>query len=441
MRLLSNLLSKFVQNGTLRLYDAGGRLHVFGGAGEGPVVTARLSDPALASRLARNPELYAAEAYMDGTLTFEEGSSCYDFLYLFSVNRGGLGGQASQKLLRAAWRGLRRWQQRNPVGGAARNVQHHYDLSGDLYRLFLDEDLNYSCAYFLDPENDSLEAAQQNKLRHATAKLRLKPGMRVAEIGSGWGSFALYLARHTGAHVTAVNVSKEQLAVSRQRAKDEGLEDLVEFRELDYRELTGSYDRVVSVGMMEHVGVGHFDEYFGKVAQLLKDDGYAFIHCIGRMTPPGTTSPFIRKYIFPGGYVPALSETFAATERVGLWVADMEVLRLHYYYTIKHWRERFQANWAAAEKLYDARFCRMWEFYLIAVEMGFLHGSNMVFQLLLSKTRDAVPITRDFITDDERILAARAIEPPKRPRGSGTTKGAKRRRSGSAVKRIAKSSA
>jgi cyclopropane-fatty-acyl-phospholipid synthase len=407
MRLLSNLLTKFIRKGTLRFYDAGGNLHDFGGKEQGPAATARLHDASLEKKLFINPELYAAEAYMDGKLTLEEGSGVHDFLMLFSVNRQALYTYGSQKLMRKVWRGLRRWHQANPIGEAAKKARHHYDISTDVYRLFLDEDMQYSCAYFRDPEHDTLEQAQRNKLIHATTKLNLKPGMTVAEIGSGWGGFAIHLARETGAHVTAINVSPEQLKVSRQRAEAAGVADRVDFSELDYRNLTGKFDRVVSVGMMEHVGIGHYDEYFWTVRDLLKDDGYAFIHCIGRMSVPGTTGPFIRKYIFPGGYVPSLSEVFAATERNGLWVCDNEVLRLHYYYTVQHWRKRFAANREAAGRIIDERFCRMWEWYLSAVELEFLHGSHMVFQLLLAKARDAVPITRDFMFDAERAVHSR----------------------------------
>lgn len=402
MRLLSSLLKKFIRNGQLRLYDSSGRLHEFGDETRGPVVTARLHRRALATSLFFNPELHAAEAYMDGTLTFEEGSTVQDFLWLASINRAGLAAFASQRVLRRVWRALRRWQQANPVGKAAAHARHHYDISTDLYRLFLDKDLHYSCAYFRDPERDTLEDAQRNKLIHATAKLRLKPGMSVVEIGSGWGAFAIHLAHDAGVRVVAINVSPEQINVARERAREAGVDHLVEFRELDYRQLTGRFDRVVSVGMMEHVGTGHFDEYFGKIRDLLTDDGYAFIHCIGRSTPPGTTGPFIRKYIFPGGYTPAFSEVFASLERSGLWTADAEILRLHYVYTLRHWRKRFAGNRAQAAQIYDERFCRMWEFYLAAVELDFLHGSHMVFQLLLAKTRDAVPITRDFMFDAER---------------------------------------
>ena len=396
MRLLTRLLRTFVRAGTLKLIDAHGTVHTFGGD-PGPIVTARIHDSRLQTRLALNPELAAGEAYMDGTLTFEEGSTVHDFLLLFSANRTGLGAASSQKFIRQYWRAMRRRHQANSVARAAANARSHYDIPNELYRLFLDEGLNYSCAFFRDPEHDTLESAQAAKLARATAKLGLRPGMTVAEIGCGWGSFAVHLAKTTRARVTAINVSPEQLRVARDTAVREGVADLIDFRECDWRTLDGRYDRVVSVGMMEHVGIGHFDEYFGAVRRLLTDDGYAFIHCIGRMSPPGTTGPFIRKHIFPGGYVPALSEVFAATERTGMWVADMEVLRLHYYYTIRCWRTRFAANRDAACALMDERFCRMWEFYLSAVELGFLHGSNMVFQLLLSAKRDAVPIVRDFM--------------------------------------------
>ncbi|HEY4139968.1 MAG TPA: cyclopropane-fatty-acyl-phospholipid synthase family protein [Pseudolabrys sp.] len=402
MFLLSGLLGKFIKNGTLRIYDASGKLHVFGGISPGPCVTARINRPGLETSLFLNPELRAAEAYMNGDLTFEDGSGVADLLMLFSVNRGGLKSHGSQKLLRKLWRALRRWHQANPVGTAAKNARHHYDVSTDLYRLFLDDNMQYSCAYFRDPERDTLEQAQHNKLVHIAAKLALKPGMTVAEIGSGWGGLAIHLAKHHGARVTAINVSPEQIKVAREHAAAASVSDLVEFREVDYRNVEGQFDRVVSIGMMEHVGIAHFDEYFGKVRDLLKDDGYALIHYIGRMSPPGTTGPFIRKYIFPGGYSPALSEVSASVERSSLWNADTEFLRLHYYYTIKHWRQRFAANRDKAVRIYDERFARMWEFYLAAVELEFLHGSHMVMQLLLSKSRDAVPIIRDFIVDGER---------------------------------------
>ncbi len=397
MRLLSSLLTRFVRSGEMRLTDAAGRLHVFGQGAPGPRVAIRLWDKALHTRLALNPELHAGEAYMDGTLTFEDGSGVGDLMALFAANRSGLAGHPSQRILRRVWRGLKRWHQANPVGVAAANARRHYDLSTDLYRLFLDEGLNYSCAFFEDPERETLEQAQRNKLERLIAKLGLRRGMTVAEIGSGWGSLAIRMASATGARVVAINVSPEQIRVARERAAAAGVGGLVEFRELDYRALDGRFDRVVSVGMMEHVGIRQFDAYFGKIKRLLTEDGYAVVHCIGRMLPPGSTGPFIRKHIFPGAYVPSLSEVFASTERQALWVADMEVLRLHYHHTLRHWRERFAANRALAAALYDERFCRMWEYYLAAVDVGFLNGSNMVFQLALSRRVDAVPIVRDFM--------------------------------------------
>jgi cyclopropane-fatty-acyl-phospholipid synthase len=403
MRYLPHLLRRFVRNGRLTVVDHDGSRHEFGSGEEGPQVAIRLADATVEREIFFNPELKAAEAYMDGRLVFEEGG-VYDLLHLFSVNRAGLGAHPVQKALRRVWKALRGVHQANPLGRAAKNVREHYDHPASFYALWLDERMAYSCAYFRSPE-DSLEAAQVAKFRHIAAKLQIAPGQRVLEIGSGWGGLAVYLAKVCGAQVTAINVSPEQLAASREKAAAAGA--AIDFVERDYRELDGRFDRIVSVGMMEHVGVAHFDEYFSAVKRLLAPGGFALVHAIGRMSPPGTTAPFIRKYIFPGGYVPALSEVFASTERTGLWVCDCEVLRLHYYWTIKNWRERFAARRAEVVAQMGERFARMWEFYLAAVELGFLHGSNMVFQLLLAETRDAVPVLRDYMVDDERALLAR----------------------------------
>ena len=402
MKLLSSLLRSFIKRGRMRVIDVEGTVHEFGSGEDGPTVTIRLHDKKLYRSLFLNPELAAGEAYMDGTLTMEEGSTCYDFMFLFSINRAPLGANPVQGLLRKGWKLLRRRQQQNNVERAKSQARHHYDLSTDLYRLFMDEGLNYSCAYYTSPD-DTLEQAQAAKLAHLVAKLDLKPGMEVLEIGGGWGSLAIRMAQ-AGAKVTSLNVSSEQVKIAEERVRAAGLKDQVTFVLKDYREFEGQFDRIISVGMMEHVGIGHLDEYFGQIRKCLTAKGYAVVHSIGRMTPPGTTGPFIRKYIFPGGYVPALSEVFASTERLGLWVCDAEILRLHYYYTIRDWRIRFEDKRTIAADLYDETFCRMWEFYLCAVELGFLHGSNMVFQLLLSKERDAVPIVRDFIVDNEREL-------------------------------------
>lgn len=403
MRFLPHLLKRFVHKGRLVVIEPDGKRTFFGSGEEGPEVVMRLADDKLDRELFLNPELVSAEAYMDGRLTFEDGSTVYDLLYLFSINRRGLASHPVQQALRRGWRALRRWHQSNPLKRAASNAQSHYDHPPEFYALWLDSRMIYSCAYFPTPET-SLEDAQEAKLRHIAAKLKLEPGMRVAEIGSGWGALAIYLAK-LGVHVTAINVATEQLAESKKRAQAAGVADRITFFERDYRELTGTFDRVVSVGMMEHVGVGHFDDYFNTIKRLLAPGGFAMIHAIGRMSPPGTTAPFIRKYIFPGGYVPAMSEVFSSLERTGLWAADCEVLRLHYYWTIRHWRLNFEARRPEVVAMMGERFARMWEFYLVAVELGFLHGSNMVFQLLLSNERDAVPVVRDFIVDEERALA------------------------------------
>jgi cyclopropane-fatty-acyl-phospholipid synthase len=396
---LSHMLRSFVRTGTLKVIDADGRTHVFSGT-PGPNVTMRLTDRSLYRKLFLNPELHAGEAYMDGRLSFE-GSTLRDFLTLFSVNRLSLGNQPLQKVLRRISRGLKRFQQANPVGQAQRNVAHHYDLGNDFYKLFLDEGMQYSCAYFLD-DGDSLEEAQRNKLRLIAAKLNLKPGLRILDIGSGWGDLALYLAAMEEVDVTGVTLSKEQHVLSNEKARRAGLGDRVRFELKDYRAVKGRFDRIVSVGMFEHVGVHHYGEFFAKINELIDDDGVMLLHSIGHMSPPGTASPWLRKYIFPGAYSPALSEVFTAVEQASLWVTDLELLRLHYAKTLAHWCRRFEANRAKIAQMYDERFCRMWEFYLISAEMMFRTGSQLVFHMQLAKKRDAAPIVRDYVTDLQR---------------------------------------
>ena len=324
---LSRMLAAFVKVGRLTVIDAEGTPHVFAGT-PGPEVTMRLSDPSLYRKLFFNPELHAGEAYMDERLTFP-GSSLRAFLTLFSLNRQALAGQPTQRALRRISRGLKRFQQANPIGKARENVAHHYDLGNDFYRLFLDRGLFYSCAYFRD-EADTLEAAQIAKCRLIAAKLALAPGQRVLDIGSGWGGLAIYLARVAEVEVTGVTLSTEQHALANARAAEAGVADRVRFELRDYRELDQSFDRIVSVGMFEHVGVRHYAEFFAKVNALLKPDGVMLLHSIGKMSPPGTASPWLRKYIFPGAYSPALSEVFPAVEANGLWVTDLEFLRIHY---------------------------------------------------------------------------------------------------------------
>jgi cyclopropane-fatty-acyl-phospholipid synthase len=410
---LSHLLESFVRVGRLEVIDADGQRHVFAGA-PGPSATMRLMDRSLYRKLFFNPELHAGEAYMDGRLTFD-GSSLRDFLTLFSINRLSLGSHPMQRLLRRISRGLRRFQQANPIGRAQRNVAHHYDLGNDFYRLFLDEGLQYSCAYFLS-DGDTLEEAQRNKLGLVAAKLALRPGLKVLDIGSGWGDLALYLAEVERVDVTGVTLSKEQHALANERARRAGLGDRVRFRLQDYREVAERFDRIVSVGMFEHVGVRSYPEFFAKVNALLDDDGVMLLHSIGHMSPPGSASPWLRKYIFPGAYSPALSEVFTAVEQASLWVTDLEFLRLHYARTLAHWCRRFEANRERIAQMYDERFCRMWEFYLVSAEMMFRTGSQLVFQMQLARKRDAVPIVRDYIADAQQRYRERETQPTQRRR-------------------------
>jgi cyclopropane-fatty-acyl-phospholipid synthase len=361
----------------------------------------RLTDRALYTKLFLNPELHAGEAYMDGRMSFVEGSTLRDFLTLFSVNRLSLGSYPLQKVLRRVSRGLKRFQQANKVGEAQANVAHHYDLGNDFYRLFLDEGMQYSCAYFVDP-GETLEQAQRNKLRLIAAKLRLAPGLKVLDIGSGWGDLALYLAAMEDVDVTGVTLSTEQHALSNEKARAAGLSHRVRFELLDYRSMQGRFDRIVSVGMFEHVGVHHYPEFFAQVNALMQDDGLMLLHSIGHMSPPGTASPWLRKYIFPGAYSPALSEVFPVVEQASLWVTDLEFLRVHYADTLREWHRRFEANRPKIAAMYDERFCRMWEFYLISAEMMFRTGSQLVFHMQLARRRDAAPVVRDYVNDTQR---------------------------------------
>jgi cyclopropane-fatty-acyl-phospholipid synthase len=395
--LFAALLKSIIRTGSLRLIDGAGRTHDIGD-GQPARCTIRLKRRRLDYTLAFNPALTVGEAYMDGALVVEEGTLC-DFLEIAAQNYANLERNPWFALLNTLTRRIRQY---NPIGRAQRNVAHHYDLSGKLYDLFLDRDRQYSCAYFTSPA-ESLETAQENKKRHIASKLLLdRPGLKVLDIGSGWGGLGLYLAQETGADVTGVTLSTEQHKVSQERAVETGLAGRVRFHLRDYREEAGRYDRIVSVGMFEHVGAPHYREFFAKLKDLLDDDGVALLHSIGRMDPPGGTNPWLQKYIFPGGYTPALSEVMAAVQEVGLWVTDIEILRLHYAETLRCWRQRFVANRDAIRALYDERFCRMWEFYLIGCELGFRYGGQMVFQMQLAKRQDAVPLTRDYMTDWER---------------------------------------
>lgn len=397
---IDGLLKELVSEGRLTIVDAVGRLHRFEGERSGPKVVVRFHDRLLPLKLFFSPSLALGEAYVDGRITIEVGT-IRDFLKVVTSNLGALDSQPLQAV-REKLSGLSRlWRRHNHKKRARTNVAHHYDLSGALYELFLDADRQYSCAYFAD-SIDTLEEAQAAKKRHLAAKLLLWPGASVLDIGSGWGGLGLEIAREAGASVLGVTLSQEQLNASRSRAKASGMADRVKFELVDYRDVGEQFDRIVSVGMFEHVGLAHFDEFFGVVARTLKTNGVAVIHSIGRRSPPGGSDTWISKYIFPGSYVPALSEVMAAVERSGLWATDVEILRLHYADTLRHWYERFQLNRKQAQDIYDERFCRMWEFYLAACEMMFRNGDLMVFQIQLAHEPDAVPLTRDYITDYER---------------------------------------
>ena len=402
------MLDKFVTVGRLAVRGPDGLAHTYGD-GSGPEVAIRIAK-GWALRFLLNPDLALGEAYMEEGLVFEEG----DIAGLLDIvgrnvllHRRGPG-----PVMRVLTHALSLLSQLNDRTTSRRNVAHHYDLSNDLYRRFLDEDMQYSCGYFLRPDM-TLEEAQKAKKVHIAEKLRIEPGMRVLDIGCGWGGLGLELARTYGAVVDGVTLSKEQLAVAQARAKAEGLENRARFSLTDYRDVEGPYDRVVSVGMFEHVGAPNFQAYFETIYRLLADDGAALVHTIGRRTPPGITQPWIAKYIFPGGYIPALSEASQAIELSELWITDLEVQRLHYAETLRHWRMRFMAQRAEIAQIYDERFCRMWEFYLAVSEIGFRYTGMMIMQFQLAKTVDALPITRDYMLDGERKTLA-AMTPTRR---------------------------
>ena len=361
-----------------------------------------------------DPELKLGEAYMDGSFVVESGTIA-DFLALTVTESYSTAWARLLAGLRYVWRRLR---QMNVRGRARRNVAHHYDLDERLYALFLDSDRQYSCAYFETPSL-SLDDAQLAKRRHIAAKLLIDKNLRVLDIGCGWGGLALYLAKVCGARVTGVTLSEEQHAIARSRAGEDQLSDMTEFRLQDYRDVSEKFDRLVSVGMFEHVGVVFYDTFFRKCRQLLADDGVMLLHSIGRSEGPSATNPWIAKYIFPGGYIPALSEVLPAIERAGLLVTDIEILRLHYAETLKAWRQRFLAHRGDAEKLFDGKFLRMWEFYLAASEMAFRKQNLMVFQVQMTKRQGVVPITRGYIERDEARLRAqeRDSRPPLRLAG------------------------
>ncbi|ORE96383.1 cyclopropane-fatty-acyl-phospholipid synthase [Stappia sp. 22II-S9-Z10] len=404
--ILNRLLRSVVRQGNLKVIDTAGVTHRYGD-GSGPPHTMTLDSPKVERALIGNPELTLGETYMNGEWSLTEGHLT-SLLVMLMRNFEATGQSRLAHILRKA---TRRWHQHNTARAARHNASYHYDVGNEIYRLFLDEDWQYSCAYF--PHFDmSLEEAQRAKKRHIAAKMLLKPGQKVLDIGCGWGGMGLYLAEITGADVVGITLADKQAEYASARAAEV---PNATFRVQDYRAVSETFDRIVSVGMFEHVGVGYYDEYFKTCARLLKDDGVAVIHSIGRTGEPGSTNPFIERYVFPGGYIPSLSEVLPAVERAGLIVTDVEILRLHYAETLKHWLERFTARRAEAVALRGETFARMWEFYLAGSEASFRTGDMMVFQIQLAKSIDTVPLTRDYITSAERTLANRDRVAPSQP--------------------------
>ncbi|MFA7413187.1 MAG: cyclopropane-fatty-acyl-phospholipid synthase family protein [Rhizobium sp.] len=400
---LKDLLNRIIRTGTLNVTTADGRRHAFGD-GSGKAVEIRFNDKNAETELVADPQLKLGEIYMDGRMAMDAGE-IYDLLALVKSNT-----LSEDLTFGMVWRGLARYAASElrsllPVNHNRQNVAHHYDLSAKLFDLFLDPDWQYSCAYF-DPPGISLDEAQVAKKRHIAAKLLLEEGQRVLEIGSGWGGMAMYLAESSGVDVNGITLSSEQLRVSRGRVEKRGLADRVRFDLQDYRTMKAKpFDRIVSIGMFEHVGRRNFQRYFRKAAELLKDDGVMLLHSIGQPTPPLINSPFIEKYIFPGGYIPSLAQVLPAVEKAGLAIRDIEILPLHYAQTLRHWRERFLARKQEAVALYDERFFRMWEFYLAGSEMAFTHQNFFIFQMQIAKNPFVIPDNRNYIAEREKTLA------------------------------------
>ena len=400
--LLKTAAGHIISKGNLAVTDAAGVTYHFGD-NTGEPVHLRFTSSKWEREVALDPALKLGEAYMEGGFEFVKGD-IYKLLEIIFESTGPIAeNQMWMKAMSFIRTATKRFVQMNTLKRSARNVQHHYDLSGKLYDLFLDPDRQYSCAYFQTPDTD-LNEAQLAKKRHLAAKLQVNKGEKLLDIGCGWGGLGLYFARVLGADVTGVTLSHEQFGIANQRAKTLGLENKAKFLLEDYRNLNAQFDKIVSVGMFEHVGIGHFKEYFDHVKRLLKPDGRFVLHSIGRSGEPGATNPWIAKYIFPGGYIPSLSEVIPVIEKSGLIITDIEILRLHYAETLKAWRQSFLAHWDEAKALYDERFCRMWDFYLAASESAFRWQGMMVFQIQLAHRQDAVPLTRDYITQEEERL-------------------------------------
>jgi cyclopropane-fatty-acyl-phospholipid synthase len=421
MSLIGKFIDQILPVGSITIVGPDGKRDTHG-PGDGRHVTVKLHDKRAALDLFRNPRLKLGELYMDGRLTIEDSGTILDLLELIvgakpweQGHRKALGKGKAGKLVSLF--------RRNPVAKSRKNVAHHYDIGNDLYALFLDDDLQYSCAYFTDPKN-GLEQAQSDKKAHIAAKLDLKTGQRVLDIGCGWGGMALYLHKVAGVDVLGVTLSEEQLKVARKRAEDAGVSDHVKFELIDYRHLDDRFDRIVSVGMFEHVGAAHYDEFYAKCRELLTDDGVMLLHTIGKLGGAGTPDPFTDKWIFPGYHLPSLSQMCGSSEKVKMIVSDVETLRLHYAYTLRHWLERATKSRAKIEAMYDAKFFRMWEFYLAGGIVMFESGAACNYQVQYVRNRNALPLTRDYMLESERKYRELGAAPAasKKPRSAARKK-------------------
>ena len=399
MSIISRLIGTLLTRGRITLVQPDGSRETYGPGG-GKELTVRFTDKRVAFDLVRNPRLNFGQTYMDGRLVIEDGTILDLMEMITGANRWEDGGQGRALMRKGKIKGLKKLFRRNDATKSKRNVAHHYDLRDELYQLFLDGDRQYSCAYFTDPGN-SLEQAQSDKKAHIAAKLYLKPGMKVLDIGSGWGGTALYLNRVADVDVLGITLSEEQLKVARRRAEEAGVSDRVRFELIDYRHLSGKFDRIVSIGMFEHVGAAHYEEFYAKCRELLADDGVMLLHTIGKLGGAGAPDPFTDKWIFPGYHLPSLSQMSAASEKVRLIASDVEMLRLHYAYTLRHWLERATKARDKIVAMYDERFFRMWEYYLAGGIVMFESGAACNYQVQYIRDRNAVPITRDYMMQAE----------------------------------------
>ena len=392
---LVNFLNGLVKEDGFELVDANSKSYLIGKPKKENPIRFKILDKKLHWKLLLNPDLYLGEAYTNGSIVIENGTLT-EFLDIALKNVGRQSTNSITNALGKFRRVYRYITNFNLIGKSKENVAHHYDISNKFYDLFLDEKRQYSCAYFKN-EDDTLEVAQNNKIDHIIKKLNLKPNQKVLDIGCGWGTLALDIAKKTQCEVVGITLSKNQLEQAQQKAKEMNLENQVEFRLADYRQLNEKFDRVVSVGMFEHVGRKFYNKYFNKVFDILNEDGVALIHTIGSVNPPRGPQPWITKYIFPGGYTPSLSEVSLPIEKSGLIISDIEVLRMHYAHTLKNWKERFMSKKGEVLEMFDEKFFRMWEFYLVSCEMAFKWSDQVVFQFQLTKKFKATPITRDYI--------------------------------------------